>query len=58
MVYMLGVTLVSLYVYTSVYIPALLKNLCDMSCSGAYWLLGGGWFFCVCMEAFGWYLIP
>ena len=41
---MLGVTLGSLYVDTQVYVPALLKNLCGMSCSGAYWLLGGGWF--------------
>ena len=24
----------------------LLKNLHGMSCSGAYWLLGGGWFWC------------
>ena len=36
---MLGVTLGTLYVYTSVYVPVLLKNLCGMSCSGAYWLL-------------------
>ena len=43
---MLGVTLGSLYVDTSVYVPALLKNLCGMSCSGAYCLLGGGWFWC------------
>ena len=43
---MLGVTLGSLYVDTSVYVPALLKNLCGMSYSGAYWLLGGGWFSC------------
>ena len=43
---MLGVTLGSLYVDTSVYVPVLLKNLCGMSCSGAYWLLGGGWFWC------------
>ena len=43
---MLGVTLGSLYVDTLVYVPALLKNLCGMSCSGAYWLLGGGWFWC------------
>ena len=43
---MLGVTLGSLYVDTQVYIPALLKNLHDMSCSGAYWLLCGGWFWC------------
>ena len=43
---MLGVTLGSLYVDTSVYVPALLKNLCSMSCPGASWLLGGGWFWC------------
>ena len=43
---MLGVTLGSLYVDTSVYVPVLLKNLCGMSCCGAYWLLGGGWFWC------------
>ena len=43
---MLGVTLGSLYVDTQVYVPALLKNLCGMSCSGAYWLLGVGWFWC------------
>ena len=41
---MLGVTLGRLYVDTSVYVPALLKNLQGMSCSGAYWLLGGGSF--------------
>ena len=41
---MLGVTLGSLYVDTQVYVPALLKNLRGVSCSGAYWLLGGGWF--------------
>ena len=40
---MLGVTLGSLYVDTQVYVPVLLKNLRGMSCSGAYWLLGGGW---------------
>ena len=39
---MLGVTLGSLYVDTQVYVPVL----CGMSCSGAYWLLGGGWFWC------------
>ena len=54
---MLGVTLGSLYVDTQVYVPALLKNLHGMSCSGAYWFLvvvdfGVG------MEAFGWSLIP
>ena len=43
---MLDVTLDSLYVGTQVYVPALLKNLRGMSCSGAYWLLGGGWFWC------------
>ena len=43
---MLDVTLGSLYVDTQVYVPVLLKNLCGMSCSGAYWLLGGGWFLC------------
>ena len=43
---MLGVTLCSLYLDTLVYVPVLLKNLCGMSCSGAYWLLGGGWFWC------------
>ena len=43
---MFGVTLDSLYVDAQVYVPALLKNLCGMSCSGAYWLLGGGWFQC------------
>ena len=26
--------------------PALLENLCGMSCSGTYWLLGGAWFQC------------
>ena len=43
---MLGVTLGSLYVDTQVYVPVLLKNLHDMSRSGAYWLLVGGWFWC------------
>ena len=45
-VYVLGLTLGSLYVDTYIYVPVLLKNLCGMSCSGAYWLLGGGWFWC------------
>ena len=45
-VYVLGVTLGSLYVDAQGYIPALLENLCDMSCSGTYWLLGGGWVQC------------
>ena len=43
---MLGVTLGSLYVDTWVYVPSLLKNLHGKSSSGAYWLLGGGWFQC------------
>ena len=43
---MLGVTLGSLYVVTLVYVPVLLKNLCGISCSGAFWFLGGGWFWC------------
>ena len=43
---MLGVTLGSLYVDAQGYVPALLENLHGMSCSGAYWLLGGGWFWC------------
>ena len=42
----LGVTLGSLCVDTQVYVPALLKNFCGMSCSEAYWLLGGGWVWC------------
>ena len=41
---MLDVTLGSLYVDAQVYVPALLKNLHGMSCSGAYWLFCGGWF--------------
>ena len=43
---MFGVTLGSLYVDTKGYVPALLKNLHGMTCSGTYWLLGGGWFHC------------
>ena len=43
---MLDVTLDSLYVGTQVYVPVLLKNLCGISCSGAFWFLGGGWFWC------------
>ena len=43
---MLGVTLGSLYVDAQGYVPALLENLRGMSCSGTYWLLGGGWFQC------------
>ena len=43
---MLGVTLCSLYVDAQGYVPALLENLCGMSCSGTYWPLGGAWFQC------------
>ena len=43
---MFGVTLGSLYVDAQGYVPALLENLCGMSCCGTYWLLGGGWFQC------------
>ena len=43
---MFGVTLGSLYVDTQGYVPALLENLHGVSCSGTYWLLGGGWFQC------------
>ena len=43
---MFGVTLGSLYIDVQGYAPALLENLHDMSCSGTYWLLGGGWFQC------------
>ena len=43
---MLHVTLGSLYVDAQGYVPALLENLRSMSCSGTYWLLGGGWFQC------------
>ena len=43
---MLGVTLNRLYIYAQGYVPVLLENLHVMSCSGTYWLLGGGWFQC------------
>ena len=43
---MFGVTLGSLFVDAQGYVPALLENLRGMSCSGTYWLLGGGWFQC------------
>ena len=39
-------TLGSLYIEAQGYVPALLENLCGMSCSGTYWLLGGAWFQC------------
>ena len=31
---------------TQGYVPMLLANLCGMSCSETYWLLGGSWFQC------------
>ena len=43
---MLGMTLGSLCVDTQGYVPALLENLCGVSYSGTYWLLGGGWLQC------------
>ena len=43
---MFGVTLDILYVDAQGYVLALLENLRGMSCSGTYWLLGGGWFQC------------
>ena len=43
---MLGVTLGSLYVDVQGYVPVLLENLCVMSFSKAYRLLGGCWFQC------------
>ena len=43
---MLGVTLGTLYVDAQDYVPVLLENLRDMSCSETYWLLGGGWIQC------------
>ena len=39
-------TLGSLYIKAQGYVPVLLENLCDMSCSGAGWLLNGAWFQC------------
>ena len=48
-------TLGSLYVDTQGYVPALLENLCGMSCSETYWLLGGGWFQC---RYGGFWMIP
>ena len=43
-VYGFGVALGSLYIKAQGYVPALLENLCSMSCSGTCWLLGGAWF--------------
>ena len=45
-VYGFGVTSGSLYIEVQGYVPALLENLCGLSCSGTCWLLGGAWFQC------------
>ena len=39
-------TLGSLYIKAQGYVPALLENLCGMSCSGTCWILGEAWFQC------------
>ena len=39
-------TFESLYIEAQGYVPALLKNLCGMSCSGTCWFLGAAWFQC------------
>ena len=36
----------AVYIDAQGYAPALLENLCGLSCSEIYWLLGGGWFQC------------
>ena len=41
-----GVTLGSLYIEAQGYVPVLLENLRDVSCSGTCWPLGGAWFQC------------
>ena len=51
-VYGFGVTLGSLYINAQGYVPALLENSHDTSCSGTSWLLGGVGF-SVGMETFG-----
>ena len=45
-VYGFGVTLGSLYIEAQGNVPALLDNLCGMSCSGTCWPLGGACFQC------------
>ena len=45
-VYGLGMALGSLYFKAQGCVPALLENLCGVSCSGTCWLLGGAWFQC------------
>ena len=44
---MLVMNLGSLYFDVQGYVPVLLENLCGMSCSKIYWLLGGCWFQCM-----------
>ena len=39
-------TLGSLYSEAQGYVPVLLENLRDVSCSGTCWLLDGAWFQC------------
>ena len=45
-VYVLGVTLGSLYLEAQGCVPLLLENLLGMSCPGTYWPLCGAWFQC------------
>ena len=43
-VYRFGMALGSLSFKAQGCVPALLENLCGVSCSGTCWLLGGAWF--------------
>ena len=45
-VYGFGMALGSLSFKAQGCVPALLENLCGVSCSGTCWLLGGAWFQC------------
>ena len=45
-VYGFGMTFRSLSFNAQGCVPALLENLCGMSCSGTCWHLGGAWFQC------------
>ena len=47
-VYGFGMALGSLSFNAQGCVPALLKNLGGMSCSGTCWVLGGAWFQCRC----------
>ena len=42
----------SLYIEARGCVPVLLENLHGISCSGAYWPLGGAWCFSVGVEGF------